>query len=211
MATELEELALQLDLKGLCGELKWLTQRRADRAWRQFKKLPEQKFVIFLAFIRKEAKRAGITLGDEFLARQIMVQIHLHQEHTMLLAHVGNPDKLAEEADKLLQSAFEYGPLQDDTAMVDCVRDDSESEDERVCAVTRDTPNAARGRRDAVLCVAERATLRVNAPSEKTASRRAVGTAARRRRRPAGVERVAEEAKMGFSASLCAGVRHSSS
>ena len=51
----------------------------------------------------------------------------------MLLDHVGNPDKLAEEADKLLQSAFECGPLQDDTAMVDCVSDDSESEDERVC------------------------------------------------------------------------------
>ena len=55
----------------------------------------------------------------------------------MLLDHVSDPDKLAEEADKLLQSAFEYGPLQDDTAMVDCVSDDSESEDERVCAVTR--------------------------------------------------------------------------
>ena len=52
----------------------------------------------------------------------------------MLLDHVGDPDKLAEEADKLLQSAFEYGPLQDDTAMVDCVSDDSECEDERVCA-----------------------------------------------------------------------------
>ena len=25
MANELEELALQLDLKGLCGKLKWLT------------------------------------------------------------------------------------------------------------------------------------------------------------------------------------------
>ena len=32
-ATELEELALQLDLKGLCGELKWLAQRRADCTW----------------------------------------------------------------------------------------------------------------------------------------------------------------------------------
>ena len=73
-------------------------------------------------------------MGNEFLARQIMAQIHLHQERTMLLVHIGDPDKLAEEADKLLQSAFEYGPLQDDTAMVDCVSDDSECEDERVCA-----------------------------------------------------------------------------
>ena len=127
---------LQLDLKGLCGELKRLAQRRADRAWRQFRKPPEQTFVLFLAFIC-EVKRAGITLGNEFLMRQLMVQIHLHQERTMLLDHVGDPDKLAEEADKLLQSAFEYGPLQDDTAMVDCMSDDSESEDEQVCAVTR--------------------------------------------------------------------------
>ena len=137
MATELEELALQLDLKGLCGELKWLTQRKADHAWWQFKKPPDQTFVLFLAFIREEAKRAGITLGDDFLTRQIMAQIRSRQEHTMLLAHVSNPDKLVEEADKLLQSAFKYRPLQDDTAMVDCMSDDSESEDEQVCAVTR--------------------------------------------------------------------------
>ena len=44
----------------------------------------------------------------------------------MLLDHIGDPDKLAEEADKLLQSAFECGPLQDDTAMVDCVSDNRE-------------------------------------------------------------------------------------
>ena len=30
---ELEELSLWLDLQGLCAELKWLAQRRADRAW----------------------------------------------------------------------------------------------------------------------------------------------------------------------------------
>ena len=122
---------------GLCGKLKQLTQRKADHAWWQFWKLSEQMFALFLAFIREEAKRAGITLGNEFLARQIMAQIRSHQEHTMLLEHVGDPDKLAEEVDKLLQSAFEYGPLQDDMAMVDCVSDDSESKDERVCAVTR--------------------------------------------------------------------------
>ena len=135
-AKELEELMLQLNLKGLCGELKQLAQRRADRAWRQFKKPPEQTFILFLAFIHKEVNRAGITLGNNFLARQIMAQIRSCQECTMLLDHVGDPDKLA-EADKLLQSAFEYGPLQDDTAMVDCVSDDSESEDERVRVVVR--------------------------------------------------------------------------
>ena len=137
VVTELKELTLQLDLKGLCGEFKWLVQRRVDRAWQQFKKPPEQMFALFLAFIREEAKRAGITLGNEFLACQIMVQICSHQECMMLLDHISNPDKLAEEADKLLQSAFEYRPLQDDTAMVDCVSDDSESEDEHVCVVTR--------------------------------------------------------------------------
>ena len=152
-AMELKELVLQLDLKGLCGELKQLTQRRADCAWRQFWKLPEQTFALFLAFIREEAKRAGITLGNEFLARQIMAQIRSRQERTMLLDHVGDPDKLAEEADKLLQSAFEYGPLQDDTAMVDCVSDDSESEDERVCAVVRGAPQTRQGGGEALLRV----------------------------------------------------------
>ena len=150
-------------------------------------------------------------MGNEFLARQLMAQIRSRQERTMLLDHVGDPDKLAEEADKLLQSAFEYGPLQDDMAMVDCVSDDSESEDERVCAVTRDTPNAARRRRGSASCVAEQAASHTTALSEKTANKRAVRTATRRRRRPAGVERVAEEVKTGFSASLCVGVRHSSS
>ena len=71
----------------------------------------------------------------------------------MLLAHVGDPDKLVEEADKLLQSAFEYGPLQDDTAMVDCVSDDSESEDERVCAVVRGAPQTRQGGGEALLRV----------------------------------------------------------
>ena len=46
------------------------------------------------------------------------------------MAHVSNPDKLAAEADK-------YGPLQDDTAMVEVIGDDSDSKDERVCAVSR--------------------------------------------------------------------------
>ena len=111
-----------------------------------------------------------------------------------------------------LLSAFKYGPLQDDTAMVDCVRDDSESEGERMCAVTRGTrPKRGRGRRGAVLCVAEQAASHTTALSEKTANKRAVRTATRRRRRPAGVERAAEEAKTGFSASLCVGVRHTSS
>ena len=63
MVKELEELTLQLDLKGLCGKLKQLAQRRADCTWWQFKKPPEQTFILFLAFICKEAKRAGITLG----------------------------------------------------------------------------------------------------------------------------------------------------
>ena len=54
--TELGELALQLDLKGLCGKLKWLAQRRVDHTWRQFKKPPEQTFALFLAFICEEAK-----------------------------------------------------------------------------------------------------------------------------------------------------------
>ena len=94
-------------------------------------------FTLFLAFICEEAKRAGITLGNEFLARQLMAQIHSRQERTMLMAHVSDPDKLAMEADKLLQSAFEYGPLQDNTAMVEAISDDSDSEDEQVCAVTR--------------------------------------------------------------------------
>ena len=96
--------------------------------------------------------------------------------------------------------------------MVDCVRDDSESEGERMCAVTRGTrPKRGRGRRGAVLCVAEQAASHTTALSEKTANKRAVRTATRRRRRPAGVERAAEEAKTGFSASLCVGVRHTSS
>ena len=43
-------------------------------------------------------------------------------------AHIRNPDKLAAEADKLLQSAFEYGPLQDDTVMVDAISNNSDSE-----------------------------------------------------------------------------------
>ena len=34
--TEFKELSLQLDLQGLCTKLKWLAQRRADRAWWQF-------------------------------------------------------------------------------------------------------------------------------------------------------------------------------
>ena len=55
------------------------------------------------------------------------------------MAHVSDPDKLAAEADKLLQSAFDYGLLQDDTAMVDAIGDDSNSKDEQVCAVTRST------------------------------------------------------------------------
>ena len=67
-AMELEELSLQQDLKGLCAELKWLAQRRADRAWRQFRKPPDQMFALFLTFIRDEAKRARITLGNDFLA-----------------------------------------------------------------------------------------------------------------------------------------------
>ena len=62
----------------------------------------------------------------------------------MLMAHVSNPDKLAAEADKLLQSAFEYGPLQDDTAMVEAISD-SDSEDERVCAVTRSAHQTRQG------------------------------------------------------------------
>ena len=66
-----------------------------------------------------------------------MAQIRSLQEHTMLMAHVSDPDKLATEADKLLQSAFDYGPLQDDTAMVEAIGDDSNSEDEQVCMVTR--------------------------------------------------------------------------
>ena len=104
---ELEELSLRLDLQELCTELKRLAQRRADRAWQQFRKLPEQTFTLFLAFICEEAKRAEITLGNDFLVCQLMVQIRSHQEHTMLMAHVSNPDKLATEADKLLQSAFQ--------------------------------------------------------------------------------------------------------
>ena len=47
----------------------------------------------------------------------------------MLMELIGDPDKLAEEADKLLQLAFEYGPLQDDMVMVDCVSNNSKSED----------------------------------------------------------------------------------
>ena len=66
-AKELKEFILQLDLKGLCGKLKWLVQRRMDHAWWQFQKLLEQMFVLFLAFICEEAKRAGITLVDDFL------------------------------------------------------------------------------------------------------------------------------------------------
>ena len=69
---ELEELSLWLDLQGLCTKLKWLMQRRADRAWQQFRKPPEQTFTLFLAFICEEAKRAGITLGNDFLACQLM-------------------------------------------------------------------------------------------------------------------------------------------
>ena len=209
---ELEELSLQLDLQGLCAELKWLTQRRADRAWRQFKKPTEQTFTLFLAFICEEAKRAGITLGNDFLVHQLLAQVRARQERAMLMVYVSNHDKLAAEADKLLQSAFGYGPLQDDTAMVDCVGDDSDSEDEQVCAVTRGAhPKRSKGEeRHCFMCVAERATLRASAPSAKTASRRAV-VAATRRRRPAGVARAAGEAKMGFSAYPCAGVHHSSS
>ena len=60
-AVELEELSLQQYLKGLCDELKQLAQRRADRAWWQFRKSPEQTFTLFLTFISDEAKRAGIT------------------------------------------------------------------------------------------------------------------------------------------------------
>ena len=63
----------------------------------------------------------------------------------MLMAHINDPDKLVAEADKLLQSAFKYGPLQDDTAMVDAIGDDSDSEDERVCAVTRSAPQTRQG------------------------------------------------------------------
>ena len=37
---ELKEFILQLDLKGLCGKLKWPVQRRMDHAWWQFQKLP---------------------------------------------------------------------------------------------------------------------------------------------------------------------------
>ena len=209
--TELKELVLQPDLMGLCGKLKWLMQRRADHNWWQFKKPQEQTFVLFLAFIHEEAKRAGITLGNEFLTRQIMAQIRSRQEHTMLLDHVGDPDKLVEEVDKLLQSAFEYGPLQDDTAIVDCVSDDSESEDERVCAVTRGAhPKRGKGEERRCLVCCKAGHIARDCPSKKTANKRAVG-AATKRRRPAGVERVAEEAKTGFSASLCVGVRHSSS
>ena len=153
MATELEELVLQLDLKGLCGKLKQLAQRMADHTWQQFWKLPEQTFALFLAFIREEAKRAGITLGNDLFTCQLMVQIHLHQERTMLLDHIGDPDKLAEEADKLLQSAFEYGPLQDDTAMVDCVSNDSKNEDEQVCVVTRGAPQMRQGGGEVLLHV----------------------------------------------------------
>ena len=146
VAMELEELTLLLDLKGLCGELKQLAQRRADHAWQQFWKSPEQTFVLFLAFIREEVKRAGITLGNDFLMCQIMAQIRSRQEHTMLLDHVSDPDKLVEEADKLLQSAFEYGPLQDDMVMVDCVSDDSKSKDKQVCVVMRGTcPKHSKG------------------------------------------------------------------
>ena len=32
----------------------------------------------------------------------------------MLMVYASDPDKLVAEADKLLQSAFDYGPLQDD-------------------------------------------------------------------------------------------------
>ena len=53
------------------------------------------------------------------------------------MVHVSDPDKLEKEADKLLQSAFEYGLLQDDMAMVETIHDDSDSEDEQVCVVTR--------------------------------------------------------------------------
>ena len=77
---EPEELPLWLDLQGLCAKLKWLVQRRADRAWQQFQKPPEQTFTLFLAFICKEAKRAGITLGDQFLVHQLLVQVHTHWE-----------------------------------------------------------------------------------------------------------------------------------
>ena len=71
----------------------------------------------------------------------------------MLLEHIGDPDKLGEEADKLLQSAFEYGPLQDDTAMVDCVSDDNKSEDERVRGDEGHAPQTRKGRGEVLLRV----------------------------------------------------------
>ena len=64
----------------------------------------------------------------------------------MLMVHVSNPDQLAAEVDKLLQLAFEYGLLQDDTTMVSSMSDDSNSEDEQVCAVMRSMhPKCSKG------------------------------------------------------------------
>ena len=113
--TMLEELSLWLDPSGsLCNSN---DSNKADRAWFQYQKPPEQMHTLFLSFIHKKVKRAGVTLVDEFFVCQLKALVHSHQGHVMLLVHISDPDQLGMEGGKLLHLTDHNGSLQDSNSI----------------------------------------------------------------------------------------------